>query len=53
LQIYVIDLLSQWLDSGRIVALSRDRYRYGELISTSFVESTVNYVLSKRFVKKQ
>jgi hypothetical protein len=30
-----------------------DRYRYGELISTSFVESTVNHVLSKRFVKKQ
>jgi hypothetical protein len=30
-----------------------DRYRYGELLSTSFVESTVNHVLSKRFVKKQ
>ncbi|MHB8753167.1 MAG: ISKra4 family transposase, partial [Aggregatilineales bacterium] len=29
------------------------RYRYGEIISTAFVESTVNYVLSKRFVKKQ
>ncbi len=31
----------------------RDRYRYGEIISTAFVESTVNYVVSKRFVKKQ
>src|SRR5207248_1251435 len=30
-----------------------DRYRYGEIISTSFVESTVNHLLSKRFVKKQ
>lgn len=30
-----------------------DRYRYGEIISTAFVESTVNYVVSKRFVKKQ
>jgi hypothetical protein len=29
------------------------RYRRGETISTAFVESTVNYVLSKRFVKNQ
>lgn len=30
-----------------------DRYRYGERISTGFAESTVNQVISKRFVKKQ
>jgi len=30
-----------------------DRHRYGEVISTAFVESTVNQVISKRFVKKQ
>jgi hypothetical protein len=30
-----------------------DRYRNGETISTAFVESTVNEVNSKRFVKKQ
>ncbi len=30
-----------------------DRYRYGETISTAFVESTVNQVVSKRMVKKQ
>lgn len=30
-----------------------ERYRYGEIISTSFVESTVNHLISKRFVKKQ
>jgi hypothetical protein len=30
-----------------------DRYRYGETISTAFVESTVNQVISKRMVKKQ
>jgi hypothetical protein len=30
-----------------------DRYRYGEVISTAFVESTVNQVISKRFVKNQ
>ncbi len=30
-----------------------DRYRNGETISTAFVESTVNEVISKLFVKKQ
>jgi hypothetical protein len=30
-----------------------DRYRNGETISTAMAESTVNQVISKRFVKKQ
>jgi hypothetical protein len=30
-----------------------ERYRYGEAITTGFVESTVNQVVSKRMVKKQ
>jgi hypothetical protein len=30
-----------------------ERRRNGEMISTAFVESTVNYVISKRMVKKQ
>ncbi len=30
-----------------------DRYQYGEHISTGFVESTVNELISKRMVKKQ
>jgi hypothetical protein len=30
-----------------------DRHHYGEVISTAFVESTVNQVISKRFVKQQ
>ena len=30
-----------------------DRYRHGETISTAFVESAINQVLSKRFVKQQ
>ena len=30
-----------------------ERYRQGETISTAFVESTINQVVSKRFVKKQ
>ncbi|MEQ8189762.1 MAG: ISKra4 family transposase [Candidatus Eremiobacterota bacterium] len=31
----------------------QDRYHYGECISTAFVESTVNEVISKRMRKKQ
>ncbi|MBV9085575.1 MAG: hypothetical protein JOZ62_23110 [Acidobacteriaceae bacterium] len=30
-----------------------ERYRNGETIGTAFVESTINQVVSKRFVKKQ
>ena len=30
-----------------------ERYRQGETISTAFVESTINQVVSKRLVKKQ
>jgi hypothetical protein len=30
-----------------------DRYRHGEVIASSFVESAVNQVVSKRFCKKQ
>jgi hypothetical protein len=30
-----------------------ERYRYGERISSGFVESTVNQVISKRFCKRQ
>ncbi len=30
-----------------------EKYRYGETITTAFVESTVNEVVAKRMVKKQ
>jgi len=30
-----------------------ERYRNGEAIATGFVESTVNQIIAKRFVKKQ
>jgi hypothetical protein len=30
-----------------------ERYRQGETISTAFVQSTINQVVSRRFVKKQ
>ncbi len=30
-----------------------EKYRYGETITTAFVESTINEVVAKRMVKKQ
>jgi hypothetical protein len=39
--------------NGSFIPNYGDRYRHNETISTAFVESTVNYVISKRFVKKQ
>lgn len=40
-------------NNAGFIANYRDRYYYGETISTAFVESTVNQVVSKRMVKKQ
>jgi hypothetical protein len=39
--------------NGQYIPNYGERYRNGERISSSFVESTVNQVISKRFVKKQ
>ena len=39
-------------NSGFIVDYS-ERHHYGERVSTGFVESAVNQVLSKRMVKRQ
>ena len=39
--------------NGNFIPNYGERYRNGERISTGFVESTVNYVVSKRMVKKQ
>ena len=39
--------------NGAFIPNYGDRYRHNETITTAFVESTVNYVISKRFVKKQ
>ena len=45
-------------DGFRTTAIDADpnfgeRYRQGDPISTAFVESTINQVVSKRFVKRQ
>jgi len=39
--------------NGGFIPNYGERYRSGERISTGFVESTVNQVISKRFCKKQ
>lgn len=40
-------------NNQRFIPNYGERYRQGERISTGFVESTVNQVISKRFCKKQ
>ena len=43
-----------YLESNRaFIPNYGDGYRHGERIATSFAESTVNQVISKRMVKKQ
>jgi hypothetical protein len=39
--------------NGDYVVNYGDRYRNGERIATAFVESTVNELISRRFVQKQ
>jgi hypothetical protein len=53
-------LLNTVTDFSQYISINREfipnygeRYRYGETISTAFAESTVNWVVSKRMVKKQ
>ena len=40
-------------NNARLIPNYGERWRYGEAISTAFVESTINQVVSKRMVKKQ
>jgi hypothetical protein len=40
-------------NNGGFIPNYGERYRHGERISTRFVESTVNQVISKRFCKRQ
>jgi hypothetical protein len=43
-----------YIDNNReFIPNFAERYRQGETITTSFVESTINQVVSPRFVKKQ
>jgi len=46
--------LSTYVENNRtIIPNYGERWRYGETIASSFVESTVNEVITKRMVKKQ
>lgn len=49
-----IEELSTYIHNNqRMIPNYGERWRYGETITTSFVESTVNEVVTKRMVKKQ
>ena len=49
-----LDELSTYIDNNRhIIPNYGERWRYGETIASSFVESTVNEVVTKRMVTKQ
>lgn len=48
------DELNTYIENNRyLIPNYGERWRYGEAISTSFVESTINEVVAKRMVKKQ
>ncbi len=49
----VMEFITYIGNNGHFIPNYGERYRYGETISTAFVESTINWVVSKRMVKKQ
>ena len=49
-----VDEFNTYIQSNKhLITNYAERHRYGEVISSSFVESTVNEVISRRMVKKQ
>lgn len=45
---------SRYIDNNAdLISNYAERHRYGEVVSTAFVESTFNQVIAKRFAKKQ
>lgn len=49
-----LDELWTYISNNRLMIPNYgEKYRYGEAITTAFVESTVNEVIAKRMVKKQ
>lgn len=49
-----LEELQTYIENNRhLIPNYGEKWRYGEAISTAFVESTVNEVVSKRMVKKQ
>lgn len=50
---YLGELVTYIDNNSHLIPNYGERWRYGETISSSFVESTVNEVVTKRMVKKQ
>ncbi len=50
-QTYLADFATYITNNQNFIVNYAERHHYGEMISTSFVESTVNYVIAKRFSK--
>ncbi len=49
-----LDELDTYIENNcHLIPNYGERWRYGERISTGFVESTINEVVAKRMVKKQ
>lgn len=53
LEKHIEELMTYVKNNQHLIPNYGERYRYGETITTSFVESTVNEVVTKRMVKKQ
>jgi hypothetical protein len=49
----LVDLATYIANNAGAVVAYAERWRTGQIISTAFVESTVNLVVSRRFAKKQ
>lgn len=50
---YLCEMVTYISNNRYLIPNYGEKYRYGETISTAFVESTVNEVIAKRMVKKQ
>lgn len=49
-----LEELSRYISNNAdLIPNYAERHRYDEVVSTAFVESTVNQVIAKRFAKKQ
>ena len=49
---YIEELTTYIENNSHLITNYGERWRYGETISTAFVESTINEVVAKRMVKK-
>ncbi len=50
---HLVEMYTYIQNNRQMIPNYGEKYRYGETISTAFVESTVNEVVAKRMVKKQ